>query len=180
MEARRHGKVGPSGESFQWESASTEGYVIFGPMAGMDDRRLSATMRPKNMGWNCGHGFLSICGTSLSACFQRNRFLVGLTSVHWREAWKYGERAYRYCQHDIGHAIAAVSMAAAGLGWQARLLDGLSNESLSYLLGVFDPQGAEAEEPDCLLAVYSQMRPRFPLLAESGRISHLHDALMEW
>ena len=31
-------------------------------------------------------------------------FLVGLTSIHWREAWKYGERAFRYCQHDVGHA----------------------------------------------------------------------------
>jgi len=25
--------------------------------------------------------------------------LVGLSSVHWREAWKYGERGFRYCQH---------------------------------------------------------------------------------
>src|ERR1019366_9090766 len=24
---------------------------------------------------------------------------VGLTSITWREAWKYGERAFRYCQH---------------------------------------------------------------------------------
>ena len=32
--------------------------------------------------------------------------LVALTSIHWREAWKYGERAFRYCQHDLGHAIA--------------------------------------------------------------------------
>lgn len=26
---------------------------------------------------------------------------IGLSSVHWREAWKYGERAFRYCQHDM-------------------------------------------------------------------------------
>src|SRR5438034_7528389 len=31
-------------------------------------------------------------------------FLIALTSIHWREAWKYGERAFRYCQHDLGHA----------------------------------------------------------------------------
>ena len=36
-------------------------------------------------------------------------WLVALTSIHWREAWKYGERAFRYCQHDLGHAIAAVA-----------------------------------------------------------------------
>ena len=46
-------------------------------------------------------------------------FLIGLTSIHWREAWKYGERAFRYCQHDVGHAIAALRYAAAMLGWQA-------------------------------------------------------------
>ena len=34
-------------------------------------------------------------------------FLVGLTSIFWREAWKYGERAFRYCQHDVGHALGA-------------------------------------------------------------------------
>ena len=39
--------------------------------------------------------------------------LVGLTSIAWREAWKYGMRAFRYCQHDCGHAIAAVSYAAS-------------------------------------------------------------------
>ncbi|WP_256360986.1 hypothetical protein [Methylomonas koyamae] len=38
-----------------------------------------------------------------------------MSSIHWREAWKYGERAFRYCQHDIGHALAALSYAAAGL-----------------------------------------------------------------
>ncbi|MFL9862236.1 SDR family oxidoreductase, partial [Paraburkholderia madseniana] len=26
----------------------------------------------------------------------------------WSEAWKYGMRAWRYCQHDCGHVIAAV------------------------------------------------------------------------
>jgi nitroreductase len=83
-------------------------------------------------------------------------FLVGLTSVHWREAWKYGERAYRYCQHDVGHALAAVSLAAAALGWQATLLDDLGTDDLAKLLGVGDPQGAEAEEPDCVVAVYPQ------------------------
>src|SRR5256885_753051 len=26
-----------------------------------------------------------------------------LTSIAWREAWKYGDRAYRYCLHDCRH-----------------------------------------------------------------------------
>src|SRR6266851_3608539 len=42
--------------------------------------------------------------------------IVGLTSIFWREAWKYGERAYRYCCHDLGHAIMSVLLAARALG----------------------------------------------------------------
>ncbi|MGO9554974.1 MAG: SagB/ThcOx family dehydrogenase, partial [Syntrophobacteraceae bacterium] len=137
----------------------TEGYVIFGPMAGMDESPLVCHYAPKEHGLELRARFPLDLWDELICGLPRESVLVGLTSVHWREAWKYGERAYRYCRHDIGHAIAAVSLAAAGLGWKAGLLDGLSTESLSYLLGVFDPQGAEAEEPDCLLAVYSQNAP---------------------
>jgi SagB-type dehydrogenase family enzyme len=39
-----------------------------------------------------------------------------LTSIVWREAWKYGERAYRYCLHDIGHAWQALTLAAQAMG----------------------------------------------------------------
>jgi len=60
-------------------------------------------------------------------------FLAGLASIHWREAWKYGERAFRYCQHDAGHALASVRYAAATLGWSARLLDGPGDEDVAAL-----------------------------------------------
>jgi SagB-type dehydrogenase family enzyme len=39
-----------------------------------------------------------------------------LTSIAWREAWKYRDRAYRYCLHDIGHAWQALALAAAAMG----------------------------------------------------------------
>src|SRR3984885_5341525 len=39
-----------------------------------------------------------------------------LTSVVWREAWKYGERAYRYCLHDMGHAWQALALSARAIG----------------------------------------------------------------
>ena len=53
-------------------------------------------------------------------------FLVAFASVHWRETWKYGERAFRYCQHDAGHAIGSARVAAQALGWRMLLLDGVS------------------------------------------------------
>ncbi|MCU1339178.1 MAG: SagB/ThcOx family dehydrogenase [Bryobacterales bacterium] len=39
-----------------------------------------------------------------------------LTSIAWREAWKYRDRAYRYCLHDIGHARQALALAARAIG----------------------------------------------------------------
>ncbi len=39
-----------------------------------------------------------------------------LTSVAWREAWKYRDRAYRYCLHDVGHAWQALALAARAIG----------------------------------------------------------------
>jgi nitroreductase len=84
--------------------------------------------------------------------------LLGLSSVHWREAWKYGERAYRYCQHDAGHALAALRYAAGVLGWRVRLLDGWGDADIAVLLGLDraeDFAGAESEHPDLLCAIES-------------------------
>src|SRR5262245_9631654 len=79
--------------------------------------------------------------------------LVALTSIHWRESWKYGERAFRYCQHDLGHAVAAVAIAARMLGWDARILPDWSHAELAALLGIDRDQDfvdAEREEPGCV------------------------------
>ena len=85
-----------------------------------------------------------------------NTVLVGLSSVHWREAWKYGERAFRYCQHDVGHAIGALRIAAAALGWSARVLDGVGDATIEALLGLdrdADFEGAERESAELLMAI---------------------------
>lgn len=88
--------------------------------------------------------------------FIPNTVLVGLSSVYWREAWKYGERAFRYCQHDVGHAIGALRIAAAALGWSARVLDGEGDATIEALLGLdrdADFEGAERESAELLMAI---------------------------
>ena len=83
-------------------------------------------------------------------------FLVALTSIHWREAWKYGERGFRYCQHDVGHALGALRLAGAMLGWQVTLLTEWSDRDLGRLLGLdrdADFSHAEREESDCIAIV---------------------------
>lgn len=85
---------------------------------------------------------------------------IGLSSVMWREAWKYGERAFRYCQLDVGHAIGALGYAAAFLGWEVRLL-AVAPANLQHCLGLDRPQDfppsryafTETEEPEILLAL---------------------------
>jgi SagB-type dehydrogenase family enzyme len=86
----------------------------------------------------------------------RDGFLIALTSILWREAWKYGERAFRYCQHDTGHALAALRMAASLLGWTLTILPRWSDPSLSTLLGLdrdSDYDQAEREEPELVAVV---------------------------
>jgi SagB-type dehydrogenase family enzyme len=90
----------------------------------------------------------------LSSGFPEGTFFVGLTSIYWRVSWKYGLRAFRYANHDIGHAIAALTFAAAGIGWKTSLLADMSSEELAELLGMSGREGPEKEEPTCLLAVY--------------------------
>jgi len=95
--------------------------------------------------------------TSLLQGFPANAFLVGFTSVNWRETWKYGERAFRYCQHDVGHAIGSARIAAQTLGWRMLLLNGLADDTIAALLGVDrfeDFEGVEREHPDCLAVVW--------------------------
>ena len=82
--------------------------------------------------------------------------LIGLSSVHWREAWKYGERAYRYCQHDTGHALGALRYAAATLGWSVELLAEWSDEDIARLLGLDrtdDFKALEHESPDLICRI---------------------------
>jgi len=81
-----------------------------------------------------------------------------LSSIHWREAWKYGERALRYCQHDIGHALAALSYAASGLGWTVELLSEVADAELAAWLGLdreADFVAQEQETPDLLCRLHS-------------------------
>ncbi len=90
--------------------------------------------------------------------------LIGLSSIHWREAWKYGERAYRYCQHDLGHALGALRYAAATLGWSVALLAEWSDNDIANLLGLNrsgDFQALEHESPDiiCRIKTHADSRP---------------------
>src|SRR5579863_8716193 len=51
-----------------------------------------------------------------------------LTSIAWREAWKYRNRAYRYCLHDMGHAWQALAFAARAMGVDSFAIGNFSDD----------------------------------------------------
>lgn len=59
--------------------------------------------------------------------------VVILTSIVWREAWKYGARAYRYCLHDIGHAWQAIATAAQAMGCESLARGCFPDDEVSHM-----------------------------------------------
>jgi SagB-type dehydrogenase family enzyme len=130
----------------------TEGYLVCGPVAGLCEQPIVCHYAPREHALEMRAGFDRARWDRLCSGFPAHTFFIGLTSIYWREAWKYGQRAYRYCMHDAGHALGALSIAAAGLGWQMRLLDTPGTDELAHLLGTLQAHDAEPEEPDMLIA----------------------------
>ncbi|MDO9226513.1 MAG: nitroreductase family protein [Pseudomonadota bacterium] len=86
---------------------------------------------------------------------------LGYSSIPWREAWKYGERAFRYCQLDLGHVLAALAYAAALHGWHPRLLP-LAPNQVAAGLGLDragDFADVEAEEGEVIVNLQADAAP---------------------
>ncbi|MGH8734217.1 MAG: SagB/ThcOx family dehydrogenase, partial [Burkholderiales bacterium] len=148
----------------------TEGYVLVGGIAELGEAPGLFHYAPREHALERRADCPPALYARLARGFPAQAFLVGLSSVYWREAWKYGERAFRYCQHDAGHAIGAVRIAAATLGWSALVLDGVADDTIEALLGLersADFDGAERESAELVMAVW-------PTGAAKGEAVPLH------
>jgi SagB-type dehydrogenase family enzyme len=141
----------------------TEAYLVCGALSGKEDGSSLQPMvchyAPLEHSLEVRSTFSRQVWNDLTTGFPPGTLLVGLSSIHWREAWKYGERAFRYCQHDAGHALAALSYSCALLGWRLMVLDGMSDEQIASLLGLDREEGAhplEREHPDLLAVIITQ------------------------
>jgi len=135
----------------------TEGYALLPSMDRLHDRAGIYHYASKAHGLELRANL----DPSFWASFPEGSFLVGLSSICWRQAWKYGERAFRYCQLDVGHALGALRYAAAVLGWKVRLLDRVSRAALARLLGLdrdADYVRAEREHPELVALVVTDER----------------------
>ena len=114
-------------------------------------------------------------GENLAAHLGTPAVLIALSSIVWREAWKYGERAFRYCQHDIGHALAALRCSARLQGWRLTCMPAVGEKRLARMLG-FDrtPWPPREEEiPEVLALVTHAAADRLPHTLPQGFVHSL-------
>jgi SagB-type dehydrogenase family enzyme len=142
----------------------TEGYAVLPTLDGVHDRPAVYHYAPKEHGLERRADLDLMVWSALMAAFPQGSFLVGLSSIPWREAWKYGERAFRYCQHDVGHALATMRISAAALGWRLFLFSGATDAGMAKLLGLdrdTDYGHTEREHSD-LIALVTPAGPDGP------------------
>lgn len=131
----------------------TEAYLLVGPIAGLIRKPALLHYASSNHAIEVLRYLESEYFANFCQQLPKDAFLLGLSSIVWREAWKYGERAFRYCNHDVGHAIQALACAARILGWRVRRVEGMTGNQLDRLLGLEASSGAEAEHSDVLLVI---------------------------
>ncbi len=131
----------------------TEGYLLTGPVEGLSEQPALFHYAPSQHALELRRSLDPCVYAELAKQLPAGAFLFGLSSIVWREAWKYGERAFRYCMQDVGHAMQAIAVAARILGWRVRRVEGLDAMTLDRLLALEANSGPEAEHADLLLAV---------------------------
>lgn len=131
----------------------TETYLILPPLGENDKNTQVYHYTPKNHGLETLASFESPFWKDL----PKGSFILGLSSISWREAWKYGERAFRYVNLDAGHAAQSIRVSAKMLGWRLTHLDTQSEEDIERLLGLSqEKRFFEKERGDMLFLISSQ------------------------
>ena len=165
----------------------TESYIILPPLNAISERCSVSHYAPKE------HKLERLCefDSSFFDDLHEGSFLVALSSITWREVWKYGERAFRYCSLDAGHALRAVQVSAMMLGWKVEVIGGLDDADLAKLIGLDQDDrytSTEGEFPDMLLSIspiekqdidISALLQELPSTYE-GKANLLSPAHQEW
>lgn len=121
----------------------TQSYLIAPPLEGQSSRSVIASYNP------LAHG-VDLLSSFDTPFWDQNPdgFIIGISSIGWREAWKYGERSFRYCQLDVGHAIKAFELSAKMLGWHTKIIAPVSHLDMSKLMGLDQEIRFFKEEPE--------------------------------
>lgn len=122
----------------------TEAYLILPPITGLNESCGLYHYNPQY------HALEKLCSfeSALFDTLPKGSFLLALSSITWRETWKYGERAFRYCNLDAGHAMQAVDVSAKALGWKTGRITPVQSKLLNTLLGFDQADRYDENEPE--------------------------------
>ncbi|MCJ7764806.1 MAG: SagB/ThcOx family dehydrogenase, partial [Thiovulaceae bacterium] len=122
----------------------TEATIILPPVKGISDKSVIAHYAVKE------HA-LEILAEFDTAYWQEQKqhgFFVGLSSITWRQMWKYGERSFRYVNMDLGHALRALKVSAKAMGLQSSKIETLQLGDLEKLIGLDQKERYHQSEPE--------------------------------
>ena len=156
----------------------TEAHILLGEMPGIEAGAYHYCVKDHHLEKRANKNILDLIWAALERSDEAPPLMLVLSSIFWREAWKYRDRAYRYCQLDLGHAAAAISLAAANLGWYAQLMAEFPDREISSCLGL---DMDNDEKPMLLIAIYPdwkntvEVSPGIPS-ASSPASCEIHDS----
>ncbi len=110
----------------------TEATLILPPINGISKQSVIAHYAPKEHSLE----ILATFETTFWDTLPKGSLLLGISSILWREVWKYGERAFRYTQLDAGHAQQAIALSAKIANWTTQRINTVSIGDLDRLLGL--------------------------------------------
>ena len=131
----------------------SEAYLLLPPLQGVCKQGCIAHYAPKDHSLE----ILSFVENSVFSTLPQDSFYLLISSIVYREVWKYGERAFRYTQLDAGHAMRAAQISGRALGWSSQLIDTLSDKELNRIFG-FDQEGRfhpDERESAAMLLLFS-------------------------
>jgi len=130
----------------------SEAYIILPPTNDINEETSISHYAPQNHELE----IIATCKSDIWENLPAGSFFVALSSIVYREVWKYGERAFRYTQLDAGHAARALHVSAKTLGWNYKTISDIEDKELAKLLGLDQKNRfneSENESPDMLMLV---------------------------
>jgi len=122
----------------------TEATLVLPPVRGISEKSVIAHYAVKEHALE----ILAEFDTSYWKERKQHGFFVALSSVTWREMWKYGERCFRYVNMDLGHALRAVKVSARTMGLHASKIEALAIDDLEKLIGLDQKARYHESEPE--------------------------------
>ena len=128
------------------------------------------------------------------ACFwhpalEHTQLAVVVTTIFYRSAWRYLDRAYRRICLDAGHILGNLELASALVDYRPHLIGGFADQAVNQLMyldetaestlvvaALADLLQVEQNLPRITTAQPANLQVEFPKLADGELLSYMHQA----